>query len=423
MPIDLQCGECSGVLSVEEPGGMVACPHCGAHLLVPAAHASELAMAGASTGSSSELAVSGLGTDIEGVGVSEPKTEELPDAVLPVPCDPPTEQIPEAARASLERVMNGTVDRHAATEAFQLPPPMTSPSPTSGEDLAATTPFALPANGAKTATTTQTSSSRSKSRSTSSTETDVPMVPKLWLHWALTACSILGILVLSLGYAVSQQVFRRHQLESLPDLAPPKARSSKQSVSHINVPFDAPMAPLHTMTLGETRRYGDLEVTPVKVVRAPVEFSHFDAAVKETRPATAPVFKLVLQVKNVGAEAFVPFDHDLIFGREPDPKKLELLRANNFVCGPEGRKDSGHRVLMYDQTAGAVWDLKDQLCGRELAPGESAETYLATEEHGLDELSGDLVWRVHFRKGHNPVSGRGVTTLIEVTFRADDVEA
>ncbi len=357
---------------------------------------------------------------------SDPKTEELPNAVVHSVCDAPTELIPDAARRSLEEAMRTEIDPNAETAPFELPAPsgmQTSSGTAAQNDLAATERFTLPASNPSPPQNKPLAEKSVAGTAAKQDAAQVEMVPKAWLHWAFTACSILGILVLALGYAVSQQVFRRHQLESLPDLAPPKARSSKQTVTHINVPFDAPMPPLHTLRLGQTRRFGDLEVTPVKVEKSPVEFSHFDATVKETRPATAPVLKLVLRVRNVGTEAFVPFDHGLIFGREPDPKNLDLLRANNFVCGPEGRNDKGHRVLMYDQTAGAVWDLKGQLCGGELAPGETAETYLATEEHGLDELAGDLVWRFHFRKGHNAVSGRGVTTLVEVKFHVNDVDA
>lgn len=417
MPIELQCGECSGVLAVEEPGGMVACPHCGAHLMVAAPQAPELVMVGAGLAGGGGDVSAGLG-DLESGSASEPKTEVLPDAVQPAPCDPPTETIPDAASHAVSSVIQTPVDSNAATVPFQLPPLDTTSStvtPPTGNSLTETAPFSLPEKSSRVAGTAP---------AATKTETaDEPMVPKAWLHWALTACSILGILVLALGYAVTQQAFRRYQLESLPDLAPPKARSSKQSVTLINVPFDAPMAPLHTLKLGETRRFGNLEVTPLRVERSPIEFSHFDATVKEKKAPSAPVLKLVMRVKNVGGEPFVPFDHDLLFAREPDPKKIDLLRANNFVCGPDGRRDKGHRVLMFDQTEGAVWDLKDQLCGRELTPGETVETYLATEEQGLDKLSGDLVWRVHFRKGHNSNSGRGVTTLIEVEFNSDDVDA
>ncbi len=397
---------------------MVACPHCGAHLMVAAPQAPELAIAGAGLAGGGSCDVSAGMGDAEGGPASEPKTEVLPDAVQPVPCDPPTEMIPAAASHALLSAIQPADDANASTAPFQLPPldsTRTTVTASGGDSLAATAPFSLPDRPS--------ASAGAASVTTQPGTAEEPMVPKAWLHWALTACSILGILVLALGYAVSQQVFRRYQLESLPDLAPPKSRSSKQTVTHINVPFDAPMAPLHTLKLGETRRFGNLEVTPLRVVKEPIEFSHFDATVKATKPPSAPVLKLVMRVKNVGDEAFVPFDHDLMFAREPDPKNIELLRANNFVCGTDGRSDKGHRVLMFDQTDGAVWDLKDQLCGRELTPGEAVETYLATEEQGLDNLSGDLVWRVHFRKGHNAATGRGVTTLIEVAFHADDVDA
>jgi hypothetical protein len=41
--------------------------------------------------------------------------------------------------------------------------------------------------------------------------------------------------------------------------------------------------------------------------------------------------------------------------------------------------------------------------------------YIPTEEAGLDQLTGELVWRLHFRKGYSP-AGYGVTTVVEIAF-------
>ena len=51
---------------------------------------------------------------------------------------------------------------------------------------------------------------------------------------------------------------------------------------------------------------------------------------------------------------------------------------------------------------------------------KSCQQLVPPEENAV-ELNGDLVWRVHFRKGYHPTSLRGVTTLIDVQFNSHDI--
>ena len=77
---------------------------------------------------------------------------------------------------------------------------------------------------------------------------------------------------------------------------------------------------------------------------------------------------------------------------------------------------------MYDHVIEDVWNLKGQKLDQGLKPGDKIVTYLPSAEEGIDELKGQLVWRVHLRKGINSKSGWGVTTLIEVEFHSDAIE-
>ena len=61
-----------------------------------------------------------------------------------------------------------------------------------------------------------------------------------------------------------------------------------------------------------------------------------------------------------------------------------------------------------------------QNIGKELAPGESRETYIPAEEV-VELADGPWMWPVQFRKGYHPNSFRGVTTLIDVRFEPDAV--
>jgi hypothetical protein len=97
------------------------------------------------------------------------------------------------------------------------------------------------------------------------------------------------------------------------------------------------------------------------------------------------------------------------------------LRGNTFVCRAADKRKGGHLVYVYSLNLNKSWDLRGQNL-KELAPGESVETYIAAGPDGIDTLKGNLVWRVHFRKGYSP-SGKGVTTLFEVDFQSSDIRA
>ena len=111
--------------------------------------------------------------------------------------------------------------------------------------------------------------------------------------WLLTYASIITLICAFLIYLL---YFRPpHSLESLPDLKP----------QTIRIPENAPMPAFHTLQLGETQRYGNLEITPLIVTREPLDFA-------EEGTSTAPVLKLALKMTNVSDDqAFVPMDYDL----------------------------------------------------------------------------------------------------------------
>jgi hypothetical protein len=180
-------------------------------------------------------------------------------------------------------------------------------------------------------------------------------------------------------------------------------------------PRTAALPPGHTLKLGESRRFGDVVVTPLRVTREPLEFVHYqDPSIKPMSP-TEPVLKLWLRLENVSGGELTPLGNELVFTRSSDH------RANNFVCKTDDPKGAS-MVLLYPYNVLDNWNLKGAEIGRTLAAGETFETYLPTDTWGLDDLTGNLVWRIHLRKGYNAGSGRGVTTLVDVNFSSSDVQ-
>ncbi|MBL8851790.1 MAG: hypothetical protein JNG89_19085 [Planctomycetaceae bacterium] len=231
----------------------------------------------------------------------------------------------------------------------------------------------------------------------------------------ISYASAATLALLYLCFALSRP--RPHALESLPDVPP-------LDVQHGEVmklaPADAGLPPGHRLALGESRRFGNVLIEPLRVVAEPVTFEHFSTQSDVQKPPTQPVLKLWVRFTNVSDnQTIAPLDPDLLYRRALLDDGVP--RSNQFVCRTSEQADPAALILMYDHPPTSEWDLSEQKLGVKLGPGESIETYLPSGEEG-PSLSGPLVWRVHFRKGFSPL-GHGVTTLVDVVFESTDVDS
>jgi len=86
------------------------------------------------------------------------------------------------------------------------------------------------------------------------------------------------------------------------------------------------------LKLGESRQYGSLKVTPLRVTRGPLAFEYYEPEADQQREPEGPVLKLHLRFENVVAEQeFIPLDSKLVFTKELDKKAYGLFKVNNFV--------------------------------------------------------------------------------------------
>ena len=207
---------------------------------------------------------------------------------------------------------------------------------------------------------------------------------------------------------------KKHDLESLPDLKPPM---KDDEIAYRLVPEAAKLPPGHTLKLGESRRFGNVRVTPTKVVYEPLEFTHYSPTSDKTRVASKPVMKLWLKFENVSKDQkFAPLDRKLMLMRIVDPKRREYMRSNQFLCPADSKGDLDKTSLLYNLEMVGDWDFAGVKDDPVLSPGETLDIYLPSSEEAYDKMDGEITWRVQFRKGYNPKSKRGVTTLIEVIF-------
>ncbi|WP_145297173.1 hypothetical protein [Planctopirus ephydatiae] len=203
-----------------------------------------------------------------------------------------------------------------------------------------------------------------------------------------------------------------HQLESLPDIKPP---ATGISVTLINP--DNRVAPLHTLNLNQTRRFGNIEFTPLKVTRGPI--SIVENASNSSSETTEPVLKLLVRFKNVSRDqTIIPLDRELVFFRD----RRVSSRANQFIKWADQLASDTGVINLFELPLQDEVSIANMPLGIALAPGESIETFLPSEAGGIDELNGNLIWRLQFRKGQNPRSGYPVTTLVDVQFNSEAIE-
>ena len=242
--------------------------------------------------------------------------------------------------------------------------------------------------------------------------------------WFILLLSYASAVTLACVYLLTRPTEKQldpEKLESLPDVIPPM---KKGKIVSWMIDEGAPMPLGHTLKLGQSQRFGSLRVTPLRVTREMLEFVHYQGGGRrEQKAPIGPVLKLWLRFENVSADQeFSPLDGHLLFSTVPSRKDPGVFRANTFLCRAADKQKKGQKVLVYQHSLESEFDLKGQNLKRELAPGDVLETYVPTVPDGLESLTGDLIWRVHFRKGYNPTSFRGVTTLIEVVFRDSQVQ-
>lgn len=205
----------------------------------------------------------------------------------------------------------------------------------------------------------------------------------------------------------------------LPDVIP-AIKNGQYGLSLID---ESPLPSAYRLKLGESKRFGNLLVTPLKVTKGPLEFVHFSNPKEVKDPSPSPVLKLWVKFENVSTDQTFPaLDERLLFQRVPDKKNAPHDRANNYLCLQSECKRLGKRIPVYAFPINGEWLLKDQNLNTPLPPKKEWETYIPTNDEDLSDLKGPLCWRLHFRKGYNPESHRGVTTLVEVEFDSKDIQ-
>jgi hypothetical protein len=225
---------------------------------------------------------------------------------------------------------------------------------------------------------------------------------------------------ITLGFIYLWLKTRNGSALDLPDRKP----AFKNGQVGISIYPDGPLPFSHRLKLGQSKQFGSLRITPIKVTKGRLEFESPPGSNEAPRePSFAPVLKLWVRFENVSSDQTFPaLDDDLVYTQVRD--RTNTFRTNNFLRLEGDSPSAGTKISVYDWLASSKVLMKGQDLDRPLQPGETWETYIPTnDEAQLDTLEGPLAWRVHFRKGYNRTTFRGVTTIVEVDFDSADIQS
>lgn len=456
MSTDITCSQCHGQFTIDSPGPFVVCPHCGAQTITSSPpelpHSDEHHSEGDSSSSpipdSPTMIANGMFTENDSVEISirPPLDDEEPDFSWMSATTPPTpadasprfidapytlpkgeDETPEFiqdSRDSFDGVGIEATNLHFepsgdSAEAVTSKPvasivnePVVSPKvelqqhsfpaqPQPGESQPSPVAAALPEPSVS-------------ERAHSLAKDDANSRQSFLTMLLIVVGTYASLVTMYLIYSILNG--RAHQLESLPDL-----KTVQQLGGKVQIPEPRNMLPPgHQLRLGQSARFGDIRVTPLRVTKGPLTFTHYTGDPARERSPTEPVLKLWLKFENMSAsKTITPLDTTLMFfHRALDSRTV----AFNVIFREGDVKDVESYRYHFDRIAAdSEWLIKGQNANRALGPHESYETFVPSQED-LNGLAPEIVWRVHFRKGIGAKTGNGVTTLIDVHFSDTQIE-
>lgn len=192
-------------------------------------------------------------------------------------------------------------------------------------------------------------------------------------------------------------------LENLPDDG--VHRESGRIVSPLE-----PLSARYLLPIGQTRQFGMLRITPLSIENRSVRLL-------PDKFHTAKLLVLRLQLENASRDqVFHPLDPAFLY---PDPKKklsgLSVFDRGGYAYTFIHPVGSLAKIVMpLDLAYKQGFQVEGQVL-EPLAPGETTESIVVSQEDAFDQLDAHMIWRIKLRKGMAK-SRVGIATVVGIIF-------
>lgn len=165
----------------------------------------------------------------------------------------------------------------------------------------------------------------------------------------------------------------------------PVVESPLQPVDEPEDRSPPPLPPENLTTIGKSVQLGDLEVTPLSIEAGPIDLVRTIDPSKSRREHGCLVLRL--RLANRSKEyTFAPADLNSVRGRE-------LRYFDPYIA-----TSSGPAIPLFPLALASEWSIHGQSFPV-LGPGETAETFIASEPGSAEHLADEMTWRVRLRTG------------------------
>jgi hypothetical protein len=457
--VNFQCGNCHNLMAVgsEFLGRQVRCPHCQQVVLAPAPTPPappplapgllpplsdspfEVASGNAPANEHESIFAEAPSDDLFG-GEAKPVVEmppeppppplpqltlESPDAPAPAPpADAPPEPFGPMGEPALAAPDLGTTAFGQEPYGAALAADEAAPAPSGAAWLEPPTPEAAPD---LTAAALQTSPARSLVRQPHG------LGLSGWLLIILVPYSIIMTVIvvwLCLNIFYFTKPAPPHPLEYLPDIDGQNPGGKKVESYERPAPEGkgSEIPPQLRLALGQTKRFGDLEVTPLQV-----DVRKIEIRVGNSNPSPEVALVLKLHLKNISTDwAFHPTDPFFVQKWKRGALGIYPLARKPYTYLEMGNERFYGGPIKWEEAVPPKGDprhyIKEQHLDQELKPGEEMDTIVCTDPADgvpkqLKSYKGPLLWRVQLRRGREIYQGqaKSATCVIGVEFRDSDV--
>jgi hypothetical protein len=146
----------------------------------------------------------------------------------------------------------------------------------------------------------------------------------------------------------------------------------------------SPLPAQNLTELGRRLRSGDLELSPVSIIRQPVELFRLEGTTGEERESPDTLVLTLRLTNRSDSRTLSPLDPVFVRDSSAADDQSVIETAD------------GQRISMFPLAAESEWSIQGQVFPK-LKPGETAETIIVSRPISTAQLRGPMTWHIKLR--------------------------